>query len=166
MNKEEKVQLLDKYEALIRPHVDLAKRAFGPKDQETPAHIASREYTRLLVEFREQGGSLISMAERLGVAYSGLRRRVFTANIPSVKSTRKQRSSIDQATIDGAVARVRSARATGTPNYHRQLHEEFSSGIPMNLLARGLGISNAAPLYYGVQRHFKTLLEAEAVEKS
>lgn len=166
MNKEEKIQLLDEYEALIRPHVDLAKRAYGPKDQNTPAHTASREYTRLLVEFRDKGGSLISLADRLGVAYSGLRRRVFTADIPSVKTTRKQRSAIDKATIDEAVIRVRTARASGTPNYHRQLHEEFSSGIPMNLLARGLGISNAAPLYYGVQRHYKTLLEQEASQKS
>lgn len=157
--KEEKQALLDAYVDRIIPHLDLAKRAYGSREQVTPAHVASREYTRLLVEFHQQGGSLVAIAERLGVAYSGVRRRVFTHDVPSVKSARKQRSKIDQQTIDEAVERVQFARKHGTAQYHRQLHEEFTNGIPMNLLARALGISNAGPLYYGVQRHYKTILE-------
>lgn len=156
--KEEKKALVDEYAEMIRPHLELAKRAYGSRDQNTPAHVASREYTRLLVEFHGKGGSLIELAKELEVAYSGVRRRVFTADVPSVKSSRKQRSKIDQQTIDEAVDRVEFARKHGTSHYHRQLHEEFTNGIPMNLLARALGISNAAPLYYGVQRHYKTLL--------
>jgi len=156
---EETAQLTLEYAELIRPHLELAKRAYGSRNQNTPAHIASREYTRLLVEFVSKGGSLMDIAKELGVAYSGVRRRVFTANVPSVKSSRKQRSKISTETIEEAVDRVQFARALSTEDYHRQLHEEFTNGIPMNLLARSLGISNAAPLYYGVQRHYKILID-------
>lgn len=147
--------LIEKYADLIEPHLELAKRAYGAKTQTTPAHVASREYTRLLVEFNENGGSLIKLAKRLGVSYSGVRRRVFTSNVPSVKSTRRQRSTIDQATIEDAVTRVNSAKSLGIEAYHHQLHDEYYSGIPMNVLAKALGISNAAPLYYAIQRHYK-----------
>lgn len=158
--KQEKLDLIDEYAEKIAPYLELAKRAYGSRDQVTPAHIASREYTRLLVEFHEKGGSLIGLSARLGVAYSGVRRRVFTSNVPSVKSTRKQKSKIDQAMMDHATERVKQARESGTSEYHAQLYEEFISGIPMNLLARSLGISNAGPLYYGVQRHYKKLIES------
>ena len=157
--KEEKSALVEEYAELIRPHLELAKRAYGSRTQTTPAHVASREYTRLLVEFHGKGGSLIDLSKKLEVAYSGVRRRVFTADVPSVKSARKQRSKIDQQTIESAVDRVTFARSLSTADYHRQLHEEFMNGIPMNLLARSLGISNAAPLYYGVQRHYRKIIE-------
>ena len=147
--------LVEKYADLIAPHLDLAKRAYGAKTQTTPAHNASREYTRLLVEFNENGGSLIKLAKRIGVSYSGVRRRVFTSTVPSVKSTRRQRSTINQSTIEEAVARVTSAKSRGIEAYHHQLHDEYYSGIPMNVLAKALGISNAAPLYYAIQRHYK-----------
>lgn len=156
--RQEKEELVEEYAEKIRPYIDLAKKAYGSRNQSTPAHNASREYTRLLVEFHGKGGSLAQLAKRLEVAYSGVRRRVFTADVPSVKSSRKQRAKIDQQTINDAVERVQFARTNGTAHYHRQLHEEFMNGIPMNLLARSLGISNAAPLYYGVQRHYKTMM--------
>ena len=151
--------LIDTYTRLIEPHLELAKRAYGAKSQNTPAHHSSREYTRLLVEFHENGGSLIQLAKRLGVSYSGVRRRVFTSNVPSVKTTRKQRSLIDQKMIDDAATRVTDAKTISTEKYHEQLHNEYYSGIPMNVLAKALGISNAAPLYYGVQRHYKRMHE-------
>ena len=144
-----KDDLVEKYASLIEPHLELAKRAYGAKTQTTPAH------TRLLVEFNENGGSLIQLAKRIGVSYSGVRRRVFTSNVPSVKSTRRQRSTINQATIEDAVIRVNSAKSRGTEAYHHQLHDEYYSGIPMNVLAKAMGISNAAPLYYAIQRHYK-----------
>lgn len=146
-------EVFEDYARRMQDLVPLAKRAYGSKSQNTPNHIASRKYTSLLVEFQSEGGSLVKMAERLGVAYSGIRRRVFMADVPSVKTTRLQRKSIDTATIAAAADRVRGARARGTVAYHEQLHEEYYTGIPMNMLARELGISNAGPLYYGVQCH-------------
>jgi hypothetical protein len=107
------------------------------------------------VEFNERGGSLAVLANRLGVSYSGVRRRVFTADVPSVKRTRIPTGHITTEMIDAAVDRVSIAKNISTGTYHRALYEEFQAGIPMNLLARRLGISNAAPLYYGVQAHAK-----------
>lgn len=151
--------LIETYVSLIEPHIDLAKKAYGAKSQSTPAHEASREYTRLLVEFHSNGGSLIKLAKRLNVSYSGVRRRVFTSDVPSVKTTRKQRSLVDQRMIDDAAARVTDAKIVSVERYHEQLHNEYYSGIPMNVLAKALGISNAAPLYYGIQRHYKRMQE-------
>lgn len=150
-----KQELLEKYTELCQPLVSLAKRAYGPKDQDTPAHAASREYTRLLSEFNTLGGSLTAISKELGVSYSGIRRRVFTADVPSVRRTRSPRGHITAEMVADAATRVRDARDHSTSEYHRQLHAEFTAGIPMNMLARQLGISNAAPLYYGINSHEK-----------
>jgi hypothetical protein len=61
--------------------------------------------------------------------------------------------------IDDAAARVTNAKIVSIEKYHEQLHNEYYSGIPMNVLAKALGISNAAPLYYGIQRHYKRVHE-------
>jgi hypothetical protein len=156
--------VLQEYAERIRPLLPLARRAYGPRDQQTPAHEASREYTRLLVEFRQKDGSLIDLAKELEVAYSGLRRRVFTADVPTMRSTRRTRGTISVDDISAAADRVRRARTFGSEEYHKQLYEEFMSGMPMNTLAKKLGISNAGPLYYGVQRHHKRLSEIESSE--
>jgi hypothetical protein len=152
------------YAERIRPLLQLARRAYGSRDQMTPAHEASREYTRLLVEFKGKNGSLIDLAKELGVAYSGIRRRVFTADVPSVKTSRKLRGKISVEDVDAAAERVRRSRVLGSEEYHKQLYTEFMSGMPMNMLAKKLGISNAGPLYYGIQRHYKRLAELEAIE--
>lgn len=152
-------ETFDNYVLEMQKLVPLAKRAYGPKNQNTPNHVASREYTRLLTQFHEEGGSLVLLAKRLGVAYSGIRRRVFMSDVPAMKTTRLQRKNISTSTISDAADRVRAARASGTIAYHAQLHEEYYTGIPMNLLARELGISNAAPLYYAVQCHHKRTTE-------
>lgn len=54
--------LVAEYKAKIEPLFPLAKKAYGSRGQNTPAHKASREYTRLLVEFSERGGSLPELA--------------------------------------------------------------------------------------------------------
>ena len=161
---EHEQDLTREYAERIRPLLHLARRAYGSRDQLTPAHEASREYTRLLVEFKERNGSLIDLAKELEVAYSGIRRRVFTADVPSVKTSRKLRGKISVEDIEACAERVRRSRVYGSEEYHKQLYEEFMSGMPMNMLAKKLGISNAAPLYYGVQRHHKRLAELEATE--
>lgn len=152
-----KQELLEKYTELCEPLLEQAKRAYGRKDQDTPAHVASREYTRLLCEFNSQGGNLADLSRALDVSYSGVRRRVFTADVPSVRRTRHPRGHISVQMVTDAADRVRSAREHSTSEYHRQLHAEFAAGIPMNMLARQLGISNAAPLYYGINSHEKRM---------
>lgn len=151
--------LIEEYAEKIEPILSLATRAYGRKDQDTPAHEASREYTRLLLEFYQQGGSLQKLASRVGVSYSGMRRRIHTANVPPLRSPRKtSKDQVDFSLIERSASRVRNAKNFGVEKYHEQLYIEFNEGVPMNLLARELGISNAAPLYYGVQCHYKRSL--------
>jgi hypothetical protein len=70
-------EITEKYAAKIAPHLELAKRAYGLRGQSTPAHRASAKYTDLVKEYYAKGGSLVALAEKLGVAYSGLRRTSF-----------------------------------------------------------------------------------------
>jgi transposase-like protein len=143
--------LVDEYAEKIRPLLPLAQRAYGAKTQRTPAHEASREYTRLIQEFHEQGGSLIALSRECGVAYSGMRRRLATANAPVTKQPPRRRFSEEE--ITESVARVASAKSMGSEQYHAQLWSEYKSGVSLNAIAKSLGIHNASPLYYGVQRH-------------
>ena len=145
--------ITDEYAEKIRPLLPLAQKAYGAKSQTTPAHIASRQYTELLVEFTEKGGSLVDLSQALEASYSGLRRRVFTSSLPTM-SNKHGRRKLDQQAIDEAVERVRIARAQSSTKYHAQLATEYyDNGISLSIIAKGLGIANAGPLYYGVQRH-------------
>ena len=128
----------------------LAKRAFGSRTHNTPAHHASREYTRLLVEYYEAGGSLVSMARELGVTYAGLRRRVMTASLPTLPTRSRSRATPEET--EAAIERVLAAKAVGVEEYHTALAEEYTNGVSLAKIARGLGISSSQPLYFGVQR--------------
>lgn len=155
--------LIDEYAEKILPLLPLAQKAYGRRDQNTPAHDASRAYTRFLCEFHQRGGSLQGLSKRLDVSYSGMRRRIHTANIPPLRSPRASaKDRIDVSVVTRAAERVRQAKNEGTETYHEQLYREFNDGIPMNMLARELGISNAAPLYYGVQCHYKRSLSTSS----
>lgn len=145
-----KNELLEEYVEKIEPILPLAKRAFGSRNQSTPQHDASREYTRLLKEFHLRGGSLSDLSKRLGVAYAGLRRRVIMNDV-SVSEIRPKTRVKDQD-IKAAANRVREAKAHSVTSYHDQLAEEYRNGISLSNLAKELGLSSAAPLYYGVQR--------------
>ena len=148
-----KSELVTQYTEKIRPLLPLAKKAYGSRTQVTPAHKASQEYTQLLVAFAEQGGSLLQLAKELDVAYSGMRRRIFTSGttLPSNAQT-KRRLTPDQ--INEAVLRVATAKSKSTQEYHAQLsYEYYETGVSLGALAKGLGITNAAPLYYGINRH-------------
>lgn len=148
MNKE----LLEEYSNKILPILNAAKRANGSRKKATPEHEASRQYTELLVEFREKGGSLPKLAEVLGVAYSGIRRRVVMSSVSVEQIKPKHKMSVSEEDIHYAVQRVKQAKLEGLSEYHDQLAEEYKNGIPLAVLARKLGLSGAAPLYYGVQR--------------
>mgnify|MGYP003562952447 CR=1 FL=1 len=143
--------LLDKYEALIRPHLALAKTAYGSRDTVSPQHDASREYTRLLVEYYNSGGSLLEMAKRIGVQYAGVRRRVVTADVPA--SSHRPRKKFDQTVYDDAIKVIRDAKDNGTTyQYHLALHKYWEEGLSVTKLAQMLGLSSANPLYYGINR--------------
>lgn len=145
------VDLVEEYKSLIEPLLPLAKRAYGSRFQNTPAHQASKEYTRLLCEFYEKGGSLADLARALKVAYPGVRRRVVMENVSI--STIKPRRKADKKQVPLAVERIKNARQTGgVPAYHNQIAEEYKNGFSLQDLAKGLGLSSAAPLYYGAQR--------------
>jgi hypothetical protein len=145
-----KEQLLSEYADQIRPLLPLAKKAFGARTHVTPAHQASQQYTQLLVEYHNKGGSLLALAKELEVAYAGLRRRIVTANASS-PSYRGHSSATPEETA-AAVERVRKAKAAGTTSYHDQLLKEYDAGVSLGKIASGLGLSGANPLYYGVHR--------------
>lgn len=145
--------LLEQYRALIEPILPLAKKAYGSRTQKTPAHEASREYTKLLIEYNSKGGSLPELAKALGVAYPGLRRRVVMESISlaEIKPQKKAKKS----ELPSAIQRVKDAREVGASVYHNQLAEEYKNGFSLQDIAKGLGLSSAAPLYYGAQRALK-----------
>lgn len=143
-------ELVEAYASKIEPILLSAKKAYGSRNQTTPAHDASREYTRLLTEFYAQGGSLPLLAKRLQVAYAGVRRRVVMNDV-SV-STVKPKIRIKDQDIRSAALRVNKAKSQNVDVYHDQVAEEYKAGISLSNLAKELGLSSAAPLYYGVQR--------------
>lgn len=139
------------YIARLEKLLPLAKRAYGSRTNETPAHQASREYTALVTEYYENGGSLVALASELGVSYAGLRRRVMTNSLPVLPP--RPRTRMPQELVDEAVERVRNAKVNGsTEDYHAQLAEEYTNGVSLAKIAKGLGISSSQPLYFGVQR--------------
>ena len=143
--------LVAQYKAKIEPLFPLAKKAYGSRSQNTPAHKASREYTRLLVEFYSLGGSLPELAKALKVAYPGLHRRVVMESV-SISNIKPQKKA-NKSELPSAVERVKIARQSGdVSNYHKQLAEEYKSGFSLQDIAKGLGLGSAAPLYYGAQR--------------
>lgn len=144
--------LIEEYKAKIEPILPAAKRANGSRKKMTPEHEASRKYTELLVEYHNRGGSLPKLADALGVAYSGIRRRVVMSSVSVEQIKPRTRVSLSEEDIRYAVQRVQQAKSEGMTAYHDQLAEEYRNGIPLAVLARRLGLSGAAPLYYGIQR--------------
>jgi hypothetical protein len=146
-------ELLVEYTEKITPILPLAKKAYGSRNQNSPEHTASRTYTELLVEYQEKGGSLPQLAVALKVAYPGLRRRVVMKDV-SVSSIKPKTRATKQQNLDAA-QRVKEAKEIGIDQYHDQLADEYRSGVSLSILARELGLSSAAPLYYGVQSSLK-----------
>lgn len=142
--------LVEEYAEKIAPILPQAKKAYGARSQTSPAHAASREYTQLLKEFYNKGGSLPLLAKKLNVAYAGVRRRVVMSDI-SV-STFKPKVRLKNQDIKAAAQRVINAKQQDGDLYHDQLAREYRAGISLSNLAKELGLSSAAPLYYGVQR--------------
>jgi hypothetical protein len=55
--------MTEEYADLMAPLLPLAKKAYGSRNTNSPQHEASREYTRLLVDYYSKGGSLLKLAE-------------------------------------------------------------------------------------------------------
>lgn len=146
-----KDELVEHYAPLLKDLLPLARKAYGSRNTVSPQHDASREYTRLLVEYYNKGGSLIAIAEAVGVTYAGVRRRVTTANI--APSSKRVRSRATQEDVMAAVERIKQAKLLGVDQYHEALRHEYEdNGISLTKIAKGLGLSSANPLYYGVAR--------------
>jgi hypothetical protein len=152
-----KDELTEKYAQKIEPILPLAKRAYGLRGQATPEHKASEKYTVLLKEYYSKGGSLVALAEKLGVAYSGMRRRIFASSTPP--GPRKPRSQSSEESIEKTLTRVLKAKETSTERYHEELYKAYHNGASLAVLAKGLSLSSSAPLYYAVQRHETRLQE-------
>jgi len=143
--------LVQEYVEKILPLLDLAKKAYGSRDTVSPQHNASREYTRLLVEFyEEKHGSLLDLAKALNVAYPGLRRRVTTADLPASSGRKRPHFSDDEYTK--IVEHIQHEKALSTLNYHEALHKAHEEGYSLARIATMMGLSSANPLYYGVSR--------------
>jgi hypothetical protein len=64
----------------------------------------------------------------------------------------KPKIRVKDQDVRSAALRVNKAKAENVDAYHDQLASEYKSGISLSNLAKELGLSSAAPLYYGVQR--------------
>lgn len=147
-----KETLIEEYSPRLRELLPLARRAYGSRNIKSPQHDASREYTRLLVEFYHRGGSLIEMSEELGVTYAGIRRRVTTADIPP-NDGKRIRSKATEQELKEAVARIQEAKMQGVEEYHEALRHEYEdNNISLTKIAKEMGLSSSNPLYYGVAR--------------
>lgn len=142
--------LITEYRDKILPLLPMAKKAYGARTQDTPAHEASREYTRLLTEYYYRGDSLPRLAKELDVAYAGVRRRVMMQDV--VVSKVKPRQKPKTEGIEDSVARIKAAKSGTADEYHDAIAKEYEAGVSLAAIARSMGLSSAAPLYYGVQR--------------
>lgn len=146
-----KDELVEQYAPRLKELLPLARKAYGSRSTVSPQHDASREYTRLLVEYYSKGGSLIAISNAVGVTYAGVRRRVTTANI--TPPNKRIRSRATEQQITEAVQRIKQAKLLGVDQYHEALRHEYEdNGISLTKIAKGLGLSSANPLYYGVAR--------------
>jgi hypothetical protein len=144
--------MVEEYAPRLRELLPLARKAYGSRSTISPQHDASREYTQLLVEYYNLGGSLIAISKAIGVTYAGVRRRVTTVDItPSVKRTRSKATPEE---VTQAAERILTIKNSGTvEQYHEALRHEYEdNGISLTKIAKALGLSSANPLYYGVAR--------------
>jgi hypothetical protein len=142
----------EEYASRMEPLLPMAKKAYGSRATKSPQHDASREYTRLLVEFYGKKGSLLDLAKRLDVTYAGIRRRIVSDELPAKPKGKKSRSTPEQVTE--AAVRVSWARKVhGSAMYHEQIRHEYEvNKISLTKLAKELGLSSANPLYYALTR--------------
>lgn len=145
------LSLTAEYAPQMRPLLALAVKAYGARNTVSPQHEASREYTRLLVEFTEKGGSLLHLAKELKVQYSGMRRRVMASPLPDLTRGATRRS-ISEDVYDEAVLLIQIAKDRTPKDYHLALKKAYDEGLSLYRIAQRLGMSSANPLYFGINR--------------
>ena len=155
--------LVEAYAKKLTPLIPLAKKAYGLRGQDTPAHKASAKYTDLVKEFFGKGGSLMDLSKRIGVHYSGLRRRVYMSETAPV--ARKGRSKATPEQTAAAIELIKKAKNISFEKYHEALYKAYSNGISLAEVAKSLKISSSAPLYYGVQKHSAMLASTPVAAK-
>ena len=145
-------ELVAEYAPKLIELLPLARKAYGSRNTISPQHDASREYTRLLVEYYNKGGSLIAIADAVGVTYAGVRRRVTTVSLEP--STKRNRSKATPEEVAEAAKRIMAIKDTASvDDYHEALRHEYEdNGISLTKIAKAMGLSSANPLYYGVAR--------------
>jgi hypothetical protein len=149
--KIKKQELLDTYAPQLQPLKSRAVRAYGSRSTDSRNHDASRRFTELLKEYTDKGGSLLMMAEELGVTYPALRRRVMTANLEPLSSKKRSTRSVEEHV---AIAQILS-ELKDTKNhsaYHSAIASAYTSGFSINTLAKQMGLKGAYPLYYGLNK--------------
>ena len=147
-----KDELLNEYAKLMEPLLPLAKKAYGSRATKSPQHDASREYTRLLVEFYSKGGSLLQLVDRLNVTYAGVRRRIITAEIPA--EPKGKSSKVDNNIVTQRAEDLKKIQAEGdTEKYHQEVYQVYVvEKISLAKIAKAMGLSSANPLYYAVAK--------------
>lgn len=149
--KTTKKELLDEYLDQMAPLAPIAMKAFGSRATDSDAHSASAKYTALLVEFTDKGGSLLMLAEALGVTYPALRRRVMTAKIaPLPRSTRSTAVNTEYIGAQEVLTKIKATHNTAL--YHDTIKEYYDKGLSLNKLAKFMGLKSAYPLYYGLNK--------------
>ena len=147
-----KDELLNEYVDQMVELLPLAKRAYGSRATQSPQHDASREYTRLLVEFYSKGGSLLQLASKLGVTYAGIRRRILTAEIPAQPKGKSSRAT--DSMIANRAEILKKIQASGdTEKYHEAIYQMYEvENVSLAKIAKAMGLSSANPLYYAVAK--------------
>jgi hypothetical protein len=152
-------KIVDKQDALtlvyakkIAPLIELAQKAYGLRGQDTSEHRASAKYTALLKEYYAKGGQLVPLSKELGVHYSGLRRRVFSSDT-STFTARKRRSTLTLEQTEKWVEEILKAKEDSEEAYHNVVFKAYQAGASLAAIAKKIGISSSAPLYYAVNRH-------------
>ena len=144
-------QLVEEYAPALIELLPLARQAYGSRNTKSPQHDASREYTRLLVEYYNKGGSLIAISKAVGVTYAGVRRRVTTVDVAPAGKRIRSKATPEQ--VIEAVERIKIAREKSVEDYHEALRHEYEdNGISLTKISKALGLSSSNPLYYGVAR--------------
>jgi len=148
--KQQKLELLDEYYALLAPLAHDAGLAVGSRATDTDVHDSSRKFTTILTEYATKGGSLNMMADSLNLTYSALRRRVMTSELtPLPRSTK---STAPLYMYEAASLMLASERQKGSKQYHVAIKRCYDSGLSLNKLARYVGLTSAYPLYYGLNK--------------
>lgn len=146
--------LLEEYKKLIEEVLPSAQKANGPRFQFKETHIASRHYTKYLIDYYNEGGCLAEMARKLNVEVCQLENRVFFDHleVSKIKPVRRSDWQVNKEETYEAAMRIKSFKNDTAANYHDAIRREYENGYSLTGISKILGMSSNFPLYYGLQR--------------